>query len=154
MINTLVYGFILIGSLALLFFFHKSESQKYPRLYAFGIRDWLIHCEGQNRKYRLLSTNPPSGNSMLSPTSRDLSFLDANNKTLYYTVRFDFKSLDQDSVWRFYYKKFDIRLFEKKDQSKVLWGDEKVFEISSDLNTLTVITKEEKKIKLICQRKK
>ncbi len=145
---------ILIGCFALLFFYHKRNSQKYPRLYAFGMQDWLIHCEGQNREYRLLSENDSSTNSMLSPTSRDLSFLDKNNKNQHYIKRFDFKSLDQDSVWRFYYTK-DIRLFAKKnDTSKVLWGDEQVFEISPNLTALTVTTESGRKIKLACQRKR
>ncbi len=155
LIKFLVYCLIFLGVFVLTIFDHKNNAQKFPRLYAFGMREWLIHCEGQNRIYRLLSENyPDRSNSSTSPTDRDLRFLDENNQTLYYTVSFDFKSLDQDSVWRFYYNKLDIRVFVKKDKSKVLWGDEKVFEISANLDSLTVITKEDQKIKMPCQRKR
>ena len=155
LIKFLVYCLIFAGVFWMGVVYDKNKAQKYPRLYAFGIREWLIHCEGQNRIYRLLSKNyRDRSNSSTSPTTRDLSFLDENNQTLYYTVSFDFKSLDQDSVWRFHYNKLDIRVFTKKDKSKVLWEDEKVFEVSANLDSLTVITKEDQKIKMPCKRKR
>ena len=153
-IEALVYCLILAGAVAGLFFYHKNSSQKYPRLYAFGMGEWRIHCEGKGRIYRLLSETYRDGNSSATPIDRDLSFLDENNKPFYYTRRFDFKSLDQDSVWRFHYHKWDIRVFAKKDKTKVLRGDEKTFEISASLDSLRVITKEDQKITLPCQRQR
>ena len=65
---------------------------------------------------------------------------------------FEKESLDQDSVWRFNYHPKDVRLFVKKDRTKVLKGDEKVFEIAEDFKTLTVITQTGDRLILACQR--
>ena len=129
------------------------DQGEYPKLHDFGIKDWSVRCQGLGREYRLLSSVDHSATDRSSSrySHRTLNFLDRNSNILYKTAVFDKSSLDKDGVWRFKYRKFDIRIGGKKDRSKVLKGDESVFEIAEDFKSMVVITENEQKLKLSCQ---
>lgn len=129
------------------------DQGEYPKLHSFGIKDWSVRCQGLGREYRLLSSVDRSAveGSSGRLSHRTLNFLDQDSNTLYKTSVFDKSSLDKEGLWRFKYRSFDIRLVGKKDQSKVLRGDEVVFEIAEDFKSMLVITKDEQKLKLSCQ---
>ena len=125
------------------------ESDKYPKLSQFGLNKWSVTCKNENRSYYLLSD---INWNQAELSSRYLKFLNEKQEELYYTSWFEKKSLDKDGVWRFTYNPKDIRMFVEKDQSQVLKGDEKIFEIAEDFNSMTVITTTKEKLILSCQR--
>ena len=144
---------VLIVLAALLVWTNFSERDKYPKLHRFGINEWSVHCKGQSRLYRLVSKNLIL-QSTRQPrvTRRSLIFLDENGEALYQTSVFDIDSLDKEGVWRFTYRKFDPRLFVKKEPLKVLQGDEKIFEIAENFQSMVVTLQKGQKLKLPCQR--
>ena len=147
--ETLFSGVVVFICIVILVFMNRHEKQTYPKLVAFGWTEWSAKCQGEGRDYYMLSDVNANEESL---GGRHLKFLDEEGTALYYTPLFEKASLDQDGVWRFNYHKKDIRLFAKKDRDKVLKGDEKVFEISENFNSLTVITNKGKKLTLNCQK--
>ena len=138
--------------------FSSGAKGKYPKLKEFGYKIWTVECKEAERIYRLSSTIPKSSNKTRSLSDRDLNFHDQNNTIRYNTKLFDKSSLDESGVWRFKYRKWDGRLIGlwnqllgKKDQEKVLKGDEKVFEIAEDFKSMVIKTKDNKNLKLKCQ---
>ena len=127
------------------------RSQELPKLSSFGVRDWAVECQGDGRHYRLKSSNPYDANTGHDFTNRDLSFLDAQHNTLYYTGYFDTKSLDQKNVWRFKKHK-DTRLMGTKNEAAVLTGDEAWFEISENLDQLHIVKADTSRITLPCRK--
>ena len=125
------------------------ESEKYPKLSQFGLNEWSVTCKNENRSYYLLSDINWNEADL---SNRYLKFLNKNQEELYYTSWFEKKSLDKDGVWRFTYNPKDIRLFAKKNQSQVLKGDEKLFEIAEDFKSMVVITAGGEKLTLSCQK--
>ena len=125
------------------------ESDKYPKLSQFGLNKWSAACKNENRSYYLLSDINWNEAGL---SNRYLKFLNEKQEELYYTSWFEKKSLDKDGVWRFTYNPKDIRMFAEKDQSQVLKGDEKIFEIAEDFKSMAVITATGEKLTLSCRR--
>lgn len=147
----LISALAVIGGIIGLIIMALYEQDNYPKLVRFGLQKWAVQCESEKLVYRLISYNPLGSNSTKSITRRSLSFLDEKEKRRYSIHRFDKNSLDQDSVWRFIYHEGLIKSFSKEDESKVLKGNEQVFEIAEDFHSLTITTKDEQKLKLSCQ---
>lgn len=145
-------GKVAVAALVALFALHWYESEQYPALYDFGKNDWSVRCEGQERSYRLVSSNPPDSQSTKSITRRSLDFHGEDGKRYYTTHKFDHESLDKDGVWRFTYNPKDVGLFVEKDQSKVLSGDEAVFEIAADFQSMAIQLKAGQRLALACRR--
>ena len=116
----------IIGAIVVLMVLLGYESWKYPKLSEFGRKEWSVQCKRADREYRLYSTIPIDSQKNRRISQRDLNFLDQNNNIFYNTRVFDKTSLDKDGVWRFKYRKWDVRLLGNKDKTKVLKGDEKV----------------------------
>ena len=140
-----------VGGIIGLILIEVYDSETYPKLSRFGLQDWTVQCQGQGRTYHLRSFNPLGPNSTKHITDRSLSFLDKNNKRSYILHKFDKRSLDKDSVWRFHYSEGLIKAHSEEEKAKVLKGDEQIFEIAENFQSLTVITKEDKKLTLSCQ---
>ena len=159
------YGpYILVCCLALLgvlFFWDRSS---HPALIDYGIKNWATVCSGEGRIYRLRSENRHSQQTFsLSVKKRNLQFLDAEGKIRYFTNWFDYGSIDEASVWRFkrtgrgvaawiyskkagLWAKADALLFPKDserqkhwDEDRVLYGDESFFDISLQLDKLSIV---------------
>jgi len=141
--KSIVSMFVGIMGLVLLIFLNRYIDNSSTK------NDWSIKCQNKDRIYRLTSSKLTNSQNLTSHTNRKLGFLDENQKMLYSTHNFDHEALEKKGIWRFTYTK-DPRLFGKKDPSKVLQGDEQIFEISSDLKTLNIITKDNKNIQLPC----
>ena len=151
--NSSLTGALLVLCIIIIVVIQIYESDKYPKLSDFGLKTWSIQCADSHRAYRLLSEVYFSHNSSKPKISdRGLDFLDQNNSALYHTRMFDKSSLDNDGVWRFRYRKWDVRLFAKKDSAKVLKGDEKTFEIAEDFKSMTVLTQTGQRLELPCQQ--
>lgn len=142
----------IVAAIIVLMVLSGYEVGEYPKLSEFGRKKWSVQCKGPDREYRLSSIAYKNSQRNYSISQRELSFLDQNNDIFYVTRVFDKSSLDKDGVWRFKYRKWDIRLSGKKDKTKVLKGDEKVFEIAEDFKSMVVITKNEQNLKLSCEQ--
>ncbi len=147
----LISAIAVIGGIIALIMMTIYEQDNYPKLFRFGIQKWAVRCESEGWVYHLISYNPLGHDSTKNITSRSLSFLDEKEKRRYSIHRFDKNSLDRDSVWRFIYHEGLIRSFSKEDESKVLKGNEQVFEIAEDFHSLTITTKNNQKLKLPCE---
>ena len=159
------YGpYVLVCCLVLLAGLFFWDQSSHPSLIDYGIKNWATVCSGEGRIYRLKSENRYSQQTFsLSVKKRDLQFLDAEGKIRYFTNWFDYSSIDEASVWRFkrtgrgvagwiyskkgsLWSKADALLFPKDserqkhwDESKVLYGDESFFDLSLQLDELSIV---------------
>jgi len=116
--------------------------------------EWEAVCRGEERVYRLRSTDWHWLRRSGADHRRALHFLGADGKTRYYTELYVWRSRKRDGVWRFRYNPEDKRFFGVKDQAAVLYGDERMFEIAVSLERMFLVRKAAPPLNLPCVPKK
>lgn len=137
-----VCALVVLGAIVL----HQHNA--YPKLSAFGLQDFSITCDGDARTYKLYSTNPVSSSRTRTVSNRSLGFIDGNGDIAYETRAFNKGLLDSDGVFSFDVQR-DVRLI-RGDRDSVLLGDETGFDITEELDRLTVRRQAVEPLQLDC----
>ena len=172
--------FLSLCGLAIVFFsFQKGQSPALSQ-YGMKDWQTVCEGEGRIYRLKSQNTYVSYGDHMAkSLNSRDLFFLDEKDQILYHTSFFDSSALDTDGVWRFKNKQkenpINRLLFDKTEKypflhktmqvlfrgnwkryknrkpKQALYGDEEMFEIAKNFQSLLIKRKEKEPLNIPCQ---